>query len=100
MPSRCCSGWVILFVQNSLFDGSLFHISLLLRKLCTVHRALHLPQQTWNSAILQLQRAQLVADKKQLIADEMARRERFFGFWCRHLRQALGLAKKLGEFQN
>lgn len=29
----------------------------------------------------------------------MAARDRFFGFWCRHLRQALGLSKKLGTWK-
>jgi hypothetical protein len=28
----------------------------------------------------------------------MAARARFFGFWCGHLRQALGLAKKMGTW--
>lgn len=44
---------------------------------------------------LGLQRAAQAEDKKPIIAEEMGVRDRFFGFWCRHLRQTLGVAKKL-----
>lgn len=47
---------------------------------------------------MQLQRAQRSQDGKQAVAREMAARKRFFGFWCGHLRQALGLAKKMGTW--